>query len=207
MPPTGKPPTAALPGGTQATSTAALPWTVFSARSTLAWSFFGAPGSGQRGVEANVSASDAQVSNTTGAALPFSAGAANCVNSCQTNASEFSVLPSTAPARAGTATTTLCAVAPAAQNSRPIIVNVFMHRCIAHLLCEGTWRSRFRITADRDRARRLLAAGACAGRVGPMSRAGPVLSGPAIDAAAAARPFLAAMPLRVRVALSAAASP
>jgi len=54
----------------------------------------------------NVSLSEAHVSNVTGVGLAVVAGAANSVKSCQIKASEFSVLPSTAPALAGTATTT-----------------------------------------------------------------------------------------------------
>jgi hypothetical protein len=50
----------------------------------------------------NVSSSEAQVSNTTGDGRDLDAGAANSVNSRQMNASEFSVVPSTAPALAGT---------------------------------------------------------------------------------------------------------
>ena len=52
----------------------------------------------------NVSASDAQVSNTTGFEDLGDTGAVNCVNIPQRKASEFSVWPSTAPACAGTAT-------------------------------------------------------------------------------------------------------
>ena len=60
----------------------------------------------------NVSSSEAQVSNTTGDGRDLKAGAANSVNSRQMNASEFSVVPSTAPAFAGT-TTAPCAEAGA----------------------------------------------------------------------------------------------
>jgi hypothetical protein len=58
-----------------------------------------------------VSASDAQVSNTTGDWLDVDAGAVNSVNSLQMKASEFSVVPFTAPALAGVATRGLCAEA------------------------------------------------------------------------------------------------
>jgi len=105
----GNPPTAAFPGGLHGTSTTGPPCVVFIARSTLACSFFGAPGSGQCGVFENVSASDAQVSNTTGEAFDSSTGVVNCVNNRQMNSSKFCVVPSTAPARAGTATTTVSA--------------------------------------------------------------------------------------------------
>ncbi len=52
----------------------------------------------------NVSASDAHLSNSTGDALWEETGAVICVNNSQIKASEFSVLPSTGPACAGTAT-------------------------------------------------------------------------------------------------------
>ncbi len=55
----------------------------------------------------NVSASDAHLSNSTDDPLWAEIGAVICVNSSHIKVSEFSVLPSTTPARAGTATATI----------------------------------------------------------------------------------------------------
>ena len=52
----------------------------------------------------NVSASDAHLSNSTDDPLCAEIGAVMCMNKAHIKASEFSVLPSTAPAFAGTAT-------------------------------------------------------------------------------------------------------
>src|SRR5579863_7721479 len=110
----GNPPTAAPTGGSQLTSIPivckpgcdAPALNVFMNCSTLRWSLIGSPTLGQWGLTENVSASDAQVSNTTGDGLLFETGAVKSVNSRQIKRSEFSVFPSTAPALAGTATTT-----------------------------------------------------------------------------------------------------
>src|SRR5689334_3381993 len=115
LPLVGNPPTGPLPGGSQVTSIGRCPpaasgTTCLNAASTLPCSRIGEPASGQCGVFENVSASDAQVSNTTGEACVRETGAANCVSSRQMNASECSLTPSTAPPLAGSATTTgLCA--------------------------------------------------------------------------------------------------
>ena len=69
----------------------------------------------------NVSSSEAQVSNITGDELPLDVGAANSVNSRQMKASEFSVVPSTAPALAGTATTTVPCAQAVLDPSKPDI--------------------------------------------------------------------------------------
>src|SRR5436305_1154595 len=111
VPVVGKPPTAAPAGGLQATSIGMRCGVVVLAR-TLACSFFGSSGLGQWGVFEKVSSSDAQVSNSTGEAFDLDTGAVNSVNRRQMNSSEFWVVPLTAPARAGTATTT--AVCPGA---------------------------------------------------------------------------------------------
>jgi hypothetical protein len=55
-------------------------------------------------LDVNVSASDAHLSNSTDDPLCAEIGAVICVNNSHIKASEFSVLPSTAPACAGTAT-------------------------------------------------------------------------------------------------------
>src|SRR3954462_5804135 len=105
VPVVGKPPTAAPAGGLQATSIGTRCGVVALAR-TLACSFFGSSGLGQWGVFEKVSSSEAQVSNSAGEGFDLDTGAVNSVNRRQMNSSEFRVVPSTAPARAGTATTT-----------------------------------------------------------------------------------------------------
>src|SRR5271166_4536554 len=114
VPVVGNPPTAAPRGTLHGSSTVwarrfnnAFVLSVFTASSTLPCNFIGSPGSGQCGVVENVSLSEAQVSKTAGDGLPLDTGATNSVNSRQIKASEFSVVPSTAPAFAGTATVTL----------------------------------------------------------------------------------------------------
>lgn len=79
--------------------------------STLACSLTGSFGPGQCGDVEKTSSCEAQVSNTTGDGCVTETGAANSVNRRQMKASEFSVFPSTAPACAGTATTTVWAEA------------------------------------------------------------------------------------------------
>src|SRR5579863_8402482 len=124
VPLVGNSPIAAPIGGLHGSSIAAVRTricdtvgsSIFTNWSTLGCSFIGSPGSGQSGFVENVSLSDAQVSNTTGDGLLSDTGATNPVNIRQMNASEFSEVPSTAPALAGVATTTsfwACAAHPA----------------------------------------------------------------------------------------------
>ncbi|WP_152428503.1 hypothetical protein [Methyloferula stellata] len=116
MPLIGNPPEAAFPGGLHCASIglvcarsadpSALADADFMNSSTLACSFCGSSELGQCGVFENVSPSEAQVSNMTGDGCDRVAGPANSVNSRQMKASEFSVVPSTAPPLDGTATAT-----------------------------------------------------------------------------------------------------